>query len=623
MRRITKIAIIVGFLAGIYLLLPFAAGIVAQRYAQNFLNNENKTLGNVLGIQLNFTQYHRGWFRSTANLQIEKKAADGSFEVVKIIPVVIKHGPSYHMNGRVRTGFAMISSSNMPINQDSFYQIAFHENIGFSGEHGTVVFFTSQINNASNATPHDFQANSLTLNVRSNLKANQFLFVINGHGLHFQDPKQSISLNIQDLNASLKANYLDERHWDLTLGVGFGKNQLSAVLPDTSATPVTLNADQINLQGVHVDTQKMATLLGEAVVLKQATDAQQPVKPTAWMALFQQFLTQIIHSDTSADIQGLSITTPMGQIQGHYDVSFPTLLDTHDYFDIVTRNVSGLQLSVPSWSYVDTASNMTFVLKNMMFNQTSNTIFSRSSAMQVGEFDIMNTAATTTAPLMAAMGISYSGELHGDFQHLSQIMQWDLNKVCFTDDCFNQVHGNLKLLKMNYDAFRGIASATQQIVQYDPKQAESINEKWMGVVDAYAKLITPKTQVILSHDMMTSAGEVKVHGELSWPGLNPNATTVPTMQDFLNQSVYQLNVLFPAVYVNTFLNSQTALLVNSAKQSASTIKTEPSFEAQTIQFLQYAIAQGYLKKVGDAYVLDLSGKGSVITINNVPWKTPR
>jgi hypothetical protein len=124
--------------------------------------------------------------------------------------------------------------------------------------------------------------------------------------------------------------------------------------------------------------------------------------------------------------------------------------------------------------------------------------------------------------------------------------------------------------------------------------------------------------------MTTSEGMVKVHGEVSWPGLTPDLTVAPTLRDFLSQSVYQLSMLFPAAYVNAFLSSQTALAANPAPSSASVdVKVEPSFEMQAAQFLQYAITQGYLKKVGDAYVLDLSGKGSVITINNVPWKAPQ
>ncbi|MCX7125166.1 MAG: hypothetical protein NTU49_05315 [Gammaproteobacteria bacterium] len=128
---------------------------------------------------------------------------------------------------------------------------------------------------------------------------------------------------------------------------------MSKMLPDAALTKVVLNADKINLNNIHLNTQTMAKTIGEMVQLKQAEDANQPVKATAWMALFQQFLTQMIQDNTSASVAGLAVSTPMGELSGEYDVSFPTLSNAHDYFDVATRNVGVLQVDVPHWMYAD------------------------------------------------------------------------------------------------------------------------------------------------------------------------------------------------------------------------------------------------------------------------------
>src|SRR3990167_857679 len=112
MRRFIKFSLIIVIIAGIYLLLPFSFGIMAQRYSTTFFQNENKTLGDVLGIQLNLTNYHRGWFHSTATIQVEQKTSSGDFEILNTIPIVITHGPSYRFANRLLTGFGMITADN-------------------------------------------------------------------------------------------------------------------------------------------------------------------------------------------------------------------------------------------------------------------------------------------------------------------------------------------------------------------------------------------------------------------------------------------------------------------------------------------------------------------------------
>ncbi|MCX7120852.1 MAG: DUF945 family protein [Gammaproteobacteria bacterium] len=622
MRRRNKLALTVAAIAGIYLLLPFCFGIVAQRYTHTFLEHENKTLGSVLDINVNLAQYHRGWFHSTAVLQIERKISDGSFVVVKQIPVVIDHGPGYTFNGRVKTGFAVIKSDPFSFDDQSSLKAYFEENIGFANEHSALIASSRKTNEKPSFS--DFRVDSFILSMTSDLNANAFHFQIDAHGLRFQDPKKSFSVSIRHLKSALLAQYLSDRHWQLNWGINLRKNQLSTILPDGASTMLTLNTDRITLANLHFDTQKMATIAGEMVELKQATDSGQPIKATAWMALFQQLLTQVIQNDTTAAVSGLSVATPLGQLVAHYSVSFPTLPSTHDYFDVATRNVGNLQLDVPQWRYLDAANSMAFALKGLHYTENNDTVFSRNSSMTLDSFemqDTQNPQTLTKTPILALTGLAYQGELSGNPANLSQTMHWQLAKLCFSDGCFNQSHGKLELINMSFNAFRAIAAATQQVVQYNPQNAKSIDERWMNLANAYAKLITPKTKVVLTHDMTTPEGSVSMEGNLSWPNLTPSIIASADATQFMDQAIYEFRLLFPAIYVNAFLDDQKKAALQQ-KPPAVTRNNEPSFEMQAVHFLQYCITQGYLKKVGDAYTVDLTGKGSVIMINGTAWKAP-
>lgn len=616
-------------IAGIYLLLPFSFGIMTQRYSTTFFQNENKTLGDVLGVQLNLINYHRGWFHSTATIQVEQKMPSGDFETLTDIPIVITHGPSYRFANHFLTGFGMITANNFQLVKDSPFELSFQENVGFNGERGAFIIVTKKQADATN----NLKIGSLVLHMRSNVKADHFLFRLVGNDLQFQDPTQSISAGVQQLTSTLEANYLGERNWQLTLGLALHQDQLTAALPDDALTSVTVNADTIDVGGVHFDTQKIAKLLEEVIVLKQASDEKTAVKPTAWMAVFQHFLTEMIHNDTWANITGLSITTPMGQLQGHYDVSFPTLQAVHDYFDVATRNVSTLQIAVPSWTYTDAKAHKTFSLKALQYDAYNNTVFARHSKLIFDKLDVQNTQAATdsgnaiaAATIFSVDGFSYQSALSGDISNLSQTMQWQIGKFCFSDKCFQKMNGELEFSGMNYPAFRGIAAATQKVVQYNPDQSTPLAERWMDLANAYAQLIMPQTKVVITHDMNTPEGEMKLHGELSWPNLSVTAGTMPTLVGDMHQASYELHLLFPATYVDTFLSQQAAakIIPDTSKITPmpDTAKDKPSFEEQTAKFLQYALSQGYLKKVGSAYVMDLTGKGDVVTINGVAWKVP-
>ncbi|OGT50107.1 MAG: hypothetical protein A3E82_02205 [Gammaproteobacteria bacterium RIFCSPHIGHO2_12_FULL_38_11] len=616
MQRRNKLALALFVIMGIYTILPFCFGIIAKHYTKTFLQHENKTIGNVLNINVKLVQYDRRWFHSTAIMQLERKTEDGSFEIIKKIPVLITHGPIYIFNGRVKTGFAVIKSQLFSIDPQSPFQAYFHENIGFAGEHAAFIF-SSEKTKENEIAP--FHVDSFQLSMNSKLDANKFHFFIDAHGLHFQDPKKAITVTIRRLKSTLLAQYLSDQHWALTWGIDLKKNQLTTVMPGNESTMLTLNTDNIKLANLHFDTKKMALVANEMVELKQATDSGQSIKATAWMALFQQLLTQVIQKDTTAMVSGLSVSTPVGQLIARYNVSFPTLPDAHDYFDVATHNVGNLQVDVPQWTYTDLKNNTLFSLKKLHYSENNNTVFSRNSTMTLGSFNIQDTQSTSKTPILAVNALFYQGELNGDATHLSQTMHWKLADVCFSDGCFNQIHGKLELLNMNFNAFRTIALATQQIVQYNPQKMQSMRTRWMDLANAYAKLISPETKIVLTHDMTTPEGNVSLQGDLLWPNLNVNTAVASDVNALMGQAVYEFRLLFPAVYVNAFLADQKKTMM--AKNPAADAK-EPSFETQTADFLQYAILQGYLKKVGDAYTVDLTGKGDAITVNGIAWKAP-
>lgn len=620
MRRSIKVALILGTLAIIYLILPFVFGLLTQRYTLNFVEKENNTLGKVMGLHIELAQYNRGWFTSTALLQIEKKTVDGSYSIAKSIPIIIKHGPTYFARGQFSAGVGLIKSTHVSLSDSSPYQIDFYDNVGFRGERGTVVLLSNEA-----AQMPNFNVDSLVMKIKSDLNANHFNFDLVGKGLRLQDPQHSVSLTIKNFQSNLVAHYISDRHWQLTFSLGLQKDQLSTLVPGPTPAPLTLNADQINLERVHLDTKKMANILTDLIQLKQDSDAQKPIKPMAWAALVQKLLTEMIASDTSMSVAGFSIATPMGQFDAGYTVSFPTLPDAHDYFDLATRNVGALHIAIPHWIFTNPQSATQFALSNFTYNVFSNTVFSRHSAMTLGEFDISSPQSTVKTPTFYANGFSYEGDVFGDSSSLSQTMAWKLARVCTTNGCFKQVDSQMKLLNLNFEAFRGVAAATQQLVQYDSSQQTTpMATQWMSLVNAYMKLITPASQLILTNDMMTPQGALSVHAQVSWPDLKANAA--PTTTDFINQTQYQLHVLFPTAYADALLGdasaAELALKNPTDSVTASSETKKLPFEIQVAQFLQYAISQGYLKKEGNGYLLDLAGKGNAFTVNGKVWQSP-
>lgn len=621
MRRSIKIIFVFALLTGFYFILPYFFGILTQRYTTQFLSNENTTLGKVFGIRLDFTQYRRGWFHSKAVLQVERQNSVGDWQLLRKIPITIDHGPSFNITNHRIVGVGMISAMNVPILDNAPYKVNIKEIIRFNGERGTVVF----VDDKSNPAIDGLRINSLIMSLQSNLKADRFTFDITGKGLHVDDPQQSLSADVGNLDVNLKAHYLDDRHWQMTAGFQSENDTISIVANNGAILNGAIHADVFSLNQLHFDTKQIAQFLGELVKIKQASDAQQSILPSTWMALFQQLLVQVIHDDTAVSLQGLSVKTPMGELKLHYDVAFPALPQSHDYFDIATHGVGQLDVTVPHWNYLFAAQNKQLSLSDLQYTEKNNTVFSRHSGLSFGAFDVADSTAQSQTPLFYATGFLYQGDLQGNIDNLSQLMDWKMTKLCFSGQCFHQLNGQLKLMHMNYDAFRGIAAATQQIVQFDPNKAGSIDTKWTDLAAAYAKLISSKTSFAFLNDVMTPNGDMQLKANVSWPGLQENSAVPSLPSTVMDQSVYQLSLQFPAIYVDGFLDQQAnAAQAATPKVSGPVVgkPAEPSFESQAADFLKYAIQQGYLKKMGSAYHSDLSGKGTVFTVNGVAWKSP-
>lgn len=617
MRRPIKIAIILLILIGISALLPLLLGAVAQRYSSEFVQRENKTLGQIFDVQLQLIHYHRGWFRSTAILQIEQQTDAGNLELIKQIPVTIQHGPLYRAGNQFHIGFAAIKSHAFSPFDSLHYIVSLQNHVAFNGASHASLLITET---PGADTLNQFHMDWLSLDVHANTQATHLHFNIKGQGLRFQDPQDSLSVNIQQLQSGLDAHYLGDRHWELQFGLTLTKNQVSTLMPGDATSMLTVNAQQLYLKRVHFDTEEMGKLLGEMAELKQAEDANQPIKTTAWMALFQQFLTQMIQSDTSVALQGLSVSTPMGQLMGDYNARFPTLPINHDYFDVATSNVGILQVDAPRWTYTDMPSHTEFSLTGLHYHENNHTVFLRNTNLAFDTFTVKNTQFSAM-PVIDADGFVYRGTLQGDLKNLSQSMRWQLGKMCYTNICFDHIQGKIDALKMNYNAFRDIAAATQHVVQYDSADVNSMQTRWMNLANAYLKLITPQTELIFSHDMVTPEGNMEIQGDLSWPTINASITVAPTLDTVMDQAVYKLRLLFPAIYVDTFLaEEKTVATKNNQAEKAQPAAQTPQLESQIALFLKYAIAQGYFKKVGKAYTVDLTGRGRAITINGIGWK---
>jgi uncharacterized protein YdgA (DUF945 family) len=68
MQRRIRIPLILTVVIGVYFTLPYFLGLAAQHYSAEFIQQENATLGDMLGVNLRLVDYQRGWFQSHAQL---------------------------------------------------------------------------------------------------------------------------------------------------------------------------------------------------------------------------------------------------------------------------------------------------------------------------------------------------------------------------------------------------------------------------------------------------------------------------------------------------------------------------------------------------------------------------
>lgn len=616
MRTRAKISIVFAVFIVIYTILPFFFGIYAQRNLQQFLTQENNTVGKVMGIQLTVRRYERSWFHSRVIIDVDQKAENGAITFVKRIRLTITHGPFFMENNKPRLGlFAMTAD---PISFDSLpkYYLTLTGDFDFSGAQAVLTMMSGK----NVDIPSIADAKQLVLNIKSNLDADHFDLHLQGEGLRYQSPDHFVSVLLGTIDSRLEVRYLSDQHWQLRWGFDLDHDQLSLGDPNTTA-PFVFGADKIDVKGLHFDTQKLATILSEIVQIKSADDNGAVVSPAVWIGVVQQFLTQLVNSDTWVSLRDLSFTTPSGQVLLHYNASFPALPDVHDYFDVATKDVSQLALSVPDWSYVDQPSNMQFGLTNFKLTASNNTIFSRQMAVEIGAFDMKDLLSNTPGqPVVYATGFSYMGHNYGDTSSVSQIAQWRLNQVCFSGECFSALKGELDLLNMNFSAFRNIAMATQSLMNFNQAQPDEM--KWSNLESAYIALVQPNTRFILTHQMKTPAGDMHLYAALSWPHYAMPPSVAPDMDLFIGNTNYQVRAQLPVSYVTVFLQDQKAAQAAMKKTLGPKVSqtVPPTIAMQAASIIDYAIAKGYLKRVGDDYIVDLVGTGTNATLNGIPWQ---
>lgn len=619
MRIRARAPLVLAVLAVIYSILPLIFGIFAQRYAKDFLAQENETLGKVAGIQLNLDRYERGWFHSTAMLSIQQKSADGSYALLEKVPLTIFHGPVYEVDTKPSVGFALMTADNIPIDFLPKYHLIFRDSVGFSGMHA----FLALLPSVGTDMPSMLDVNRLLVTIDSNLHADRFVFHVNGDGLRYESPDHILSATAQKLDSTLLVSYLSDRHWQLRWGFDLDGDKIALIAPENNSA-FTFGADNVQVKGLHVDTEKMANLLSEVVQMKSADEGGAVVPPSAWIGVLQQFLANVVDNDTQVRLHNLSLTSPTGQVLLHYDTSFPTLPNAHDYYDVATRGVSRLMLSIPDWTYADAASNTEFGLSNLKLASSNNTVFSRQMNLEVGAFDVKNMQADIKTPVLYGAGLAYQDHNYGDSQNFSQVMQWRLNQLCFSQECFKGLKGELSLLNLNFAGFRAVSSALRSVVGFNSDAGTTTDvatTKWTDLENAYISLVTPETRVILSHNMQTPEGDMSLYAALSWPQYRAPAGVLPNQSLFLDDTTYQVRAQFPVAYVNAFLAHEEEMQKAMTKggHDKPAVASSPTVDQQAAAIVKFSVQQGYLKRVDDVYMLDLVGKGANATLNGIPW----
>lgn len=608
MQRIYKIlSIIVLVLIVLCVGTPYFFGFAAKRYVFSFVRHQNVSLAKAVGVQLDVQNYHRGWFRSTADLLIQKPS-NGQLVTIQKLPIYIQHGPFYKAHHEVTAGLGVIRSQDKVQDASAPYALAFDEAIAFNGEHTLLIEIDSK--GQADLMP-GLGFGSLVLNGKSSIDGKVSAFDVDIKDFHSVAPSNQFSLNAHHIQLQLSATHLPNQTWQMIVGLQAKKGafDLYHVSPDQPG--VSGQFDVLNATNLHVDTLKFEQLLAAMMQMQSqsASDVHQ-VSYGQWMTLFHEVISSAVTNDTSVRLSGLSLRTPFGLVKAEYHVSFPTLPATHDYFDVATHEVGGLSIEIPGFHLTSAQHNVQFTLTNLSYEGDSNTIFSRRGRMSFDVAELKNIQPDANNPVNLHMnGFTFNAQLQGDFNQLSQSLQWELNQLCWQANCFNKIEMDMQFLNMNTTAFRQVSNVVEQLIQ--EQKAQSTQQPmavWMDLLNAYAKLIGPSTQFRFMQTVMTPKGEASIHAALSWPQL----PKTPTVADLMTQSVYQVQLLFPSAYIDSFMNANPI----------DKITEKPTGAQQLVAWLHYAIEKGYLKQANNSYSADLRGKGQVFTINGASWKMP-
>lgn len=601
-RRVTVIVLLV---AVIYLILPLTFGLIAQHYSNDFLTQENQTVGNVLGLRFQLKRYELGWFHSRAILVISQATSATEFTPIERIPLTIKQGPIVFENQAIRFGIVAIESDNLSLPTVPNYHVLFESIFGLSG----VTAHLSLIPNSGSDMPSSLKVDDLQLIAHSNLDADHFRFHLKGNGIHFTLPDQSITFATNSLATALDAQYLGGHHWDMRLSFALAKDKLMLTSANTTV-PDVYRANLLAAANLHIDTAKVAQLLTDVVVINTDNQNNQPVPESAWLDLGQQALTQLIASDTTFNFQNFSFTAPAGQVLLNYSASFPSLPAVHDYYDVMTRGITNLMLSVPDWSYINNPSGNAYTLTGLRLGVSNNTIFSRELKFKVGAFDVKSTQQLKSAPLFYISNLLYQDHGFGDPQTLSQQMQWQSDQLCFSQTCFQHLNGSLNLLNMNFTAFRSVSEATAALAGLDPADSgPTLSDNFDKLQKAYIGLVTPRTTASLAQSMQTPEGDASLKADFSWPNLMVIPSTTLRIPTFLESTHYQIIATIPANYVDAIL---TAAKIDAEQAAMKQVKgvQPPTWSEQAAAIIEFAIQQKYLKLDGKVYQLNLTGKAA-------------
>lgn len=629
MGRSLKVIIVVVILGLLYTSLPYFFGFATKRYVNAYSAHENKLLTKRFGVRLQFEDYKRGWFGSSADLLIQKKIGE-QFQTLRKLPVKITHGPIYRIDGKFYAGLGNVSSRIVATPQLP-YSMRFEEHIAFNGEHTVLLLLLPK-------SVHDKHGplyfDQVKISGKSSLKADHFEIVLTADGLQVKDPLSSHTAKLDALVVRVNAQEAKNKNWQSVVGMNMKGLNFSFPLQSTHQSG-RFTLDNLSLQNLSFDTKTLQGLLMQAMTLRKEFLAnEQHPNPAAWIPLAKKTLSSMVTARTALDVDGLSVKTPYGGVfLKKYHVSFPALKENHTPFDVFSYMVSSLDLSVPFLHIPLPDSKQVFHLNNLKMTTEANTIFSQEGNISIDGMSVNHSGVKPDQAAFHAGPFEYQGNVTGNTQKISQKFKWTLGQLCVTGDCFHQIQMHLDFDNMNYQALAKLTDAADNLlVQQANKHQnpEALIGQTMAMMNDYLKLFTKETKLTLGFEMQSPKGKVKLDGHLAWPTLGEN----PTAHDFVQNSHYQLNLVVPSEYVDEFLahaDHQQAVQHKAADDSDSSaaahVGTHTSQEHHdsdnsSARLLHYAIQNNYIVKKDGVYVLNLSGQGTKVMMNGKLWQSP-